>query len=136
MKSCPEVRLAKQLCSRVLLPALLTFTLSLFLACGGVKSQPAATTAHKVLTVTTQTLSSATAESLYSAPLNASGGGPPYTWGISSGSLPVGIAIAPSTSLLSGTPNQAGTSTFKVEVTDSIGSVAYAPLSNLVQVSL
>lgn len=48
----------------------------------------------------------------------------PYQWSIQSGSLPAGIVIDPVTGRLSGTPSMAGTSTFAVWVTDSLGRSA------------
>lgn len=49
----------------------------------------------------------------------ANGGTPPYTWSISSGSLPTGLALGSSTGSITGTPTVAGTYTFTVLVTDS-----------------
>jgi uncharacterized protein (TIGR03382 family) len=57
--------------------------------------------------------------------LTASGSGTtgPYTWRVSAGSLPPGVALDTTqtglTTTLSGTPNTAGTYTFSVTVTDS-----------------
>ena len=70
---------------------------------------------------------------MYGAPLTASGGVPPYSWIISSGSLPVGIEINASTGFLSGMTNQTGTFVFEADVTDSQSNVAYASLSILAQ---
>jgi large repetitive protein len=57
----------------------------------------------------------------YSDPLTVTGGTSPFTWSISSGSLPPGITIGASTGLLSGTPTTAGTYSFTVKVTDIAG---------------
>ena len=54
----------------------------------------------------------------YSSQLLAEGGTPTYTWGINSGGLPPGLFLSPG-GLLSGTPSQAGTYSFDVEVRDS-----------------
>ena len=60
----------------------------------------------------------------------ATGGVPPYTWAIASGSsLPAGLLFTPSTLTLSGTPTAAGTSTFNLEVRDSASGVASRPVS-------
>jgi Putative Ig domain len=53
----------------------------------------------------------------YSANLIATGGTSPYTWSISSGSLPAGLFI--NGSIISGTPTLAGTSTFFLTVIDA-----------------
>jgi hypothetical protein len=57
----------------------------------------------------------------YSSALVASGGVPPYTFSIISGSLPPGLSLNPSTGAISGTPTQAGTFSFTAQVKDSSG---------------
>lgn len=52
--------------------------------------------------------------------LQAIGGKPPYTWSISLGNLPPGLALSTSSGLISGAPDTgAGTFLFTVSVTDS-----------------
>jgi hypothetical protein len=53
-----------------------------------------------------------------SAGLTRVGGAAPFTWSISSGSLPTGLSINSSTGVISGTPTGSGTS-FTVQVVDS-----------------
>jgi hypothetical protein len=53
----------------------------------------------------------------YNMQLSASGASS-VTWSVSSGSLPAGLTLNPSSGLISGTPTQAGDSTFQVKVTD------------------
>jgi hypothetical protein len=67
----------------------------------------------------------------YSAMLTAAGGVYPYTWSITSGTLPPGLGLNPSTGVISGTPTTAGTSNFTVQVADSETppATASAPLS-------
>lgn len=58
----------------------------------------------------------------YSANLSATGGVLPYTWSVSSGSLPPGLTLttnADSTATISGTPTLLGTSTFTLQVADA-----------------
>ncbi len=62
--------------------------------------------------------------STYSDTLAVSGGSGPYTWSVSSGSLPAGITLGSATGTLSGTPTAAGTFPFTVEVTDADGQSA------------
>jgi large repetitive protein len=57
----------------------------------------------------------------YSDQLTVTAGTSPFTWSVSSGSLPPGITLGASTGLLSGTPTTAGTYSFTVKVTDSSG---------------
>ncbi len=70
------------------------------------------------LTITTNSLPTGTVGTAYSATLTASGGTPPYSWQVTSGSLPGGLALA-SDGVVSGTPTVAGTSAFSVQVADS-----------------
>ena len=60
----------------------------------------------------------------YSDTLTASGGTAPYTWSVSSGSLPAGITLNSSSGALSGTPTAAGTASFTIKVTDANGQAA------------
>ncbi len=49
----------------------------------------------------------------------ASGGTPPYTWSIASGTVPAGLGLNAATGTLSGTPTDTGNFTVAVKVTDS-----------------
>jgi len=75
------------------------------------------------LTVTTASpLPLATTGAAYSQSFAASGGQPPYTWSIASGSLPNGLTLS-SAGALSGTPLNAGIYNFTLEVTDSASAL-------------
>ena len=54
----------------------------------------------------------------YSATFTSVGGVGPFTWALASGTLPPGLTISAS-GVISGTPTVLGTTTFKVQVTDS-----------------
>ena len=71
------------------------------------------------LVITTTSLPAATGGQPYSATLAATGGITPYAWSVSGGSLPPGLTLNPSTGVISGTPDVAGTYTFTVTVTDA-----------------
>ena len=71
------------------------------------------------LTIVTTSMPSGVAGTQYSIALQASGGIQPYTWSISSGSLPAWATLDASTGVISGMPNAAGTTNFTVKVTDS-----------------
>ncbi len=70
------------------------------------------------VSITTTSLLNATAGTTYSNSLTATGGTLPFTWTLSSGSLPSGIAVQ-SAGSISGNTSQSGTFNFTVEVTDS-----------------
>lgn len=76
-----------------------------------------------LLRITTVSLPGAAVGAPYSAQLTAAGGIPPYRWRIDkpgvNGRLPKGLALNPSTGLITGTPNErATTSTFVVQAAD------------------
>ncbi len=55
----------------------------------------------------------------YFFPVLATGGTPPYTFAISSGSLPAGLDLNTETGAVYGTPTTVGSSTFTISLTDS-----------------
>jgi hypothetical protein len=71
------------------------------------------------LAISTSSLPSGTAGSGYSSLLQANGGSAPYTWSITSGSLPAGLNLSPSTGIISGTPTASGTFNFTAKVSDA-----------------
>lgn len=71
------------------------------------------------VTLTPATVPGATLAAAYSQTLNASGGVAPYTYSVTSGTLPAGVSLNSTTGVLSGTPTAAGSSTFTVRATDS-----------------
>lgn len=94
------------------------------------------TIAPQALAIVSTSLPAGKVGQAYSGALSASGGTPGYSWSISSGSIPSGLALS-SSGLLSGTPTAGGTFGFTATVTDS-GSPAQtrsASMSLAVQVS-
>jgi hypothetical protein len=75
------------------------------------------------LTVAPTTLPNGTVAVAYSQAITASGGTAPYSFGVTAGSLPAGLALSP-TGLLAGTPTTAGSSGFTVRGTDANGCFA------------
>jgi uncharacterized repeat protein (TIGR01451 family) len=65
----------------------------------------------------------------YSDQLTVTGGTSPYTWSVSTGTLPPGLTLGASTGLLSGTPTTAGTYSFTVKVTDHSGLTDTVPVT-------
>jgi alpha-tubulin suppressor-like RCC1 family protein len=78
-------------------------------------------TIQPALAITTASFSNAQTGVPYTTTLQASGGIPPYTWSVSSGSLPAGLTLNGSTGVISGTPTTPGTSSIPITVTDSLG---------------
>lgn len=72
------------------------------------------------LSITTGNLS-ATVGVEFSQTLSASGGTPPYSFTLTSGTLPARLTFTPATATLSGTPTAAGTSSVSFTVSDSSG---------------
>ena len=71
------------------------------------------------LAISSTSLSSGVIGTPYSESLRADGGTSPYTWSITSGSLPAGISLAVGSGALTGTPTTSGTFNFTVAVSDS-----------------
>lgn len=68
----------------------------------------------------------------YSATVSASGGVSPFTWSVSSGALPAGLALGASTTnsiMISGTPSAQGTFNFTIKIADSSGGLGTQALS-------
>ena len=74
------------------------------------------------LTVATSTVNGGVYGRSYSQQLLASGGAPPYTWSVSSGSLPSGLTLSGDTII--GIPTQTGSATFSIQVRDSAAVTA------------
>jgi hypothetical protein len=68
----------------------------------------------------------------YSVPIQVQGGRISYTWTISSGSLPAGLNLSPTTGIISGTPSVAINSSFTVKVTDANGATKTQSLTLLI----
>ncbi|MGA2014754.1 MAG: putative Ig domain-containing protein, partial [Solirubrobacteraceae bacterium] len=80
------------------------------------------------LAVGTQTLPPAAVGLRYSTAVQAIAGTPPYTWSVSSGSLPSGLSLSPS-GVISGSAQTTGSSTFTLAVEDSTGTTATRSLT-------
>ncbi|MGA9752232.1 MAG: protease pro-enzyme activation domain-containing protein [Acidobacteriota bacterium] len=86
------------------------------------------------ITLSPSALANGVDATAYSATISATGGAAPYTYAVTSGSLPGGLALS-SSGTLSGTPTASGSSSFTVTATDAngcTGSQAYS-LTILVQ---
>ena len=94
------------------------------------------------VTVAPASLPAATVGAAYSQTITASGGTSPYSFAVTSGSLPAGLSLA-SGGVLSGTPTAGGTFSFTVTATDSstgagpyTGSMAYTLTVNAATITV
>lgn len=88
----------------------------------GTATQPLSITVAATPTpvnISTTSLANALEGAAYTAALAATGGTAPYTWSLSSSSLPPGLNLNASTGAISGTPTASGTFSFMVKATDS-----------------
>jgi len=102
--------------------------IGLLLATACTDPGPLAPTPGADVLVETGNLAEAIQGQGYSQQLAAAGGSGGYSWVLAAGSLASGLTLSP-TGLISGTPSGAGTSSFRVRVTDSGGRSATAELS-------
>ena len=100
-----------------------SFTIQLVDSLSGLTTKPLAITINALPSITTTSLGQGDVGIAYHQTLGATGGGLPYTWSISVGSLPAGLSLGAATGIISGTPTTAGTSVFTVKLTDSFGAV-------------
>ncbi|MCC6390036.1 MAG: putative Ig domain-containing protein [Bryobacterales bacterium] len=97
-----------------------TFTIRVQDAAGASATRQFSITVTEGLQITTPTAFPNAAEgSTYTQTLAATGGKSPYTWTVSVGSLPDGLALAPTSGLITGTPTAAGNYSFIIQVSDS-----------------
>lgn len=93
-------------------------------------------------TISTVSLPAGAVDTAYNQTLDAAGGTTPYTWSVSSGTLPAGLSLS-AAGVLSGTPTTAASSSFTVRVAGAnsasstkdfsmtINTVAPPPSTNL-----
>lgn len=72
-----------------------------------------------VITVNPATLPNGVFGTAYNQTVSAVGGTAPYTFAVSTGTLPNGLTLNPTTGLISGTPSAAGTFPFTITATDA-----------------
>jgi len=82
------------------------------------------------LSVATSSLATGTVGLAYKQTLQAASGTPPFTWSVTTGSLPAGLSLS-AEGAISGTPTSAGTSSFTVQVLDSTTPVAQMATASL-----
>lgn len=98
-------------------------------------SQSYTITVVPTLTITTTSLAAANIGVSYTATLAATGGVTPYTWAVTTGSLPAGLTLNSATGVISGTPSSAGSFTFTVTVTDSATNVVKLQIKAKIEIA-
>ena len=99
-----------------------TFQVKIKNSIGQVTSTTATLTVDPLLSVATTSLPGGTIGKSYSTTLQASSGTKPYSWSLSSGTLPAGLSLVASTGVISGKPTTTGVHDFTVKVTDATSS--------------
>jgi alpha-tubulin suppressor-like RCC1 family protein len=94
------------------------------------------TTVPLPVSVTTSTLVDGFAGVICNRSLTASGGMSPYSWSITSGSLPAGLTLNTNTGVISGTPTASVNSSFTVQVKDTNNTTATKTLTLIVKAPL
>lgn len=75
-------------------------------------------------TIVTASIPNGNVGTAYSTTLALSGGSSPFTWTVTSGSLPTGLTLGSTTGTISGTPTVAATSSFQITLTDATSTTA------------
>ena len=86
-------------------------------------SQAYSITINAAITVNPATLANGTVGTPYSRTVSATGGSGSYTFSVSAGTLPAGLALNAANGVISGTPTASGASSFTVRATDTNGAV-------------
>jgi hypothetical protein len=87
-------------------------------------------TINPLPSITTTTLPNGTIGLSYSGPLIVNGGLAPFTWTVTTGTLPAGLTLGPTTGVISGVPTgPSGSFPITVQVTDADSNTASANLS-------
>ncbi len=90
------------------------------------------------ITITTVSLPNSKVGQQYSVTLSATGGAPPYTWTLGSGSsLPSGLSLASATGVISGVPSSSSAGTYSIQIvaSDSSSPAKFGSKSYLVTIA-
>ena len=98
-------------------------------------SQSYTVTVVPTLAITTNSLPAANIGVSYTTTITATGGVSPYTFAVTTGSLPAGLTLNSTTGALSGTPAAAGSFTFTVTITDSATNIVQLQVKTRIEVA-
>jgi Ice-binding-like/Putative Ig domain len=80
-----------------------------------------------IVTVNPATLPDGTVGAAYNQIVSATGGTAPYSFVVSSGALPTGLVLNPTTGAITGSPTTVGTFNFTITATDANGCIGSRP---------
>lgn len=100
-----------------------TFTVEVTDANGATATKQYTVVVNALPQISTAAARDCTTGMQYVEDLANTGGTGPFSWTLTSGSLPASTTIVPATGLISGTAKAPGTYTFTVQLTDAIGAV-------------
>jgi hypothetical protein len=107
-----------------------SFTVRVTDSAGGVAARALSITVNAPVAITTTSLPDGRQNVSYSQTVTASGGTTPYSWSMTSGSLPTGLPpINAISGAIAGTPSTSGTFSFTIAVTDAANNTASKALS-------
>jgi hypothetical protein len=86
------------------------------------------------LQISTTSLPGGQVGNAYDGSMVATGGTPPYSWSVGTGSLPSGLGLSSTSGVISGQPTAAGSFSFAIGVQDSSPSKASAQAAMSVQI--
>ena len=96
------------------------------------KSTSVQITVNPLPAISTNSLAAATAGTAYSATISATGGTSPFTWSLTSGTLPAGLSLSASSSnsvTITGTPTGQTVANFTIKIVDAAGNTATQALT-------
>ncbi len=99
--------------------ALSTGSTTISATLGSISGSTNLTVQSSALAISTTSLPAGSVGGNYSATVAGTGGVLPYSWSISVGTLPAGLALNASTGAITGVPTTTGSSNFTVKLTDS-----------------
>lgn len=105
------------------------FTVMVLDSLGGTDDQALTIIVRPAPVISTTSLADGEMGSIYSKTLTATGGITPYTWSITSGSLPGGLTLNSTTGGISGRSTSSGTYAITFKVTDKVGGSSTRNLS-------
>jgi mono/diheme cytochrome c family protein len=105
------------------------FTIKVTDAHGSNTSRAFTLTINAAPSISTATLTAGVAGVAYQQTISATGGTPPLVWSVISGGLPNGLTLDPGTGRLYGTPANATTTNFTIQIQDANGAAATRALS-------